>query len=115
MTEPALAPLDLRPDVVLASGESPAFQAGETVRVMTRAPIGHYRVPQYLRGKTGVIAAVIQPMAIDNEEEAYGRNAGSKGHYYRISFPMREVWPAYLGGGSDALLIEVFQTWLERA
>jgi hypothetical protein len=114
MIKPALAPLDLRSQVVLAGGEAPAFQTGETVRVMTRSPIAHYRVPQYLRGKTGVITAVIHPMAIDNEEEAYGRNAGSKGHYYRINFRMAEVWPGYVGAASDTLLIEVFQTWLER-
>jgi nitrile hydratase len=110
-----LSPLDLSLDVVLADGEAPAFQAGETVRVMSRSPIAHYRVPQYLRGKTGLIAAVIQTMAVDNEEEAYGRNAGCKGHYYRIRFSMREIWPGYIGGASDALLIEVFQSWLERA
>jgi hypothetical protein len=109
-----LPPLTLRRDIVLALGEAPEFVAGISVRVGTRAPIGHYRVPQYLRGKIGVVAAVIHTMAIDNEEEAYGRNAGSKGHYYRVSFPMSEVWPSYVGGKSDALLIEVFQTWLER-
>ncbi len=82
---------------------------------MRRAPIAHYRVPQYLRGKTGVVATVIHPATVDNEEEAYGRNAGLKRHYYRMAFPMAEVWPAYAGGPSDGLLIEVFETWLERA
>lgn len=114
MSETAFALLDLRPDVILALGEAPTFQVGDDVRVMTRSPIAHYRVPQYLRGKIGVIAAVIHPMAVDNEEEAYGRNAGSKGYYYRIIFPMREIWPGYAGTADDALLIEVFQTWLER-
>ncbi|THD56337.1 SH3-like domain-containing protein [Phenylobacterium sp.] len=115
MTGQVLAPLDLRGDVVLATGEAPGFEPGDTVRVMTRSPIGHYRVPRYLRGKTGDVVAVIRPMAVDNEEEGYGRNAGSKGHYYRVAFPMAEVWPGYVGGATDQLLIEVFQTWLERA
>ena len=114
MTKVISAPLNLRSVVVLAEGEAPTFQEGETVRVMSRAPIGHYRVPRYLRGKTGVIAAVIHPVAIDNEEEAYGRNAGSKMHYYRVCFAMREVWRNYSGSSSDNLLIEVFQTWLEN-
>jgi hypothetical protein len=113
MTTQALIPLDLRPYVVLAKGEAAEFHPIQAVRVMTRAPIGHYRVPNYLRGKAGVIAAVIQPMAIDNEEEAYGRNAGAKGHYYRVRFAMREIWPDYAGSVADTLLIEIFQTWLE--
>ncbi len=112
---PRRATDDLRSRVVLADGEAPALQVGDTVRVMTRSPIGHYRVPRYLRGKTGEVAAVIHPMAVDNEQEAYGRNAGSKGYYYRIAFPMTEVWAGYVGGASDRLLIEVFQTWLEKA
>ena len=35
--------------IVLATGEAPLFRAGEAVRVMTRSPVGHYRVPTYLR------------------------------------------------------------------
>lgn len=114
MTAAPLPPLDLGPELVLAHGEAPLFTVGETLRVGVRAPIGHYRVPRYLRGKTGVVEAVIQPMAVDNEQEAYGRNAGSKGHYYRLAFPMREVWPNYAGGATDGLRIEIFETWLER-
>src|ERR1700761_4302428 len=83
--------------IVLANGEGPGFEAGDKVRVMTRSPVGHYRVPQYLRGKTGVIVSVVHPMAVDNEKEAYGQNAGSKGYYYRTAFPMHDVWPGYIG------------------
>ncbi len=107
-------PLNLRSEVVLANGEAPEFESGDRVRVLTRSPIGHYRVPVYLRGKVGVVETVIHPMAVDNEEEGYGRNAGSKGHYYRTAFLMTDVWPGYAGASKDALLIEVFQTWLER-
>ena len=100
--------------IVLATGEAPLFRPGEAVRVMTRSPVGHYRVPTYLRGKSGVVESVIEPAAIDNEEEAYGRNAGSKRHYYRIVVPMTSIWPHYAGSPGDNLRIEVFETWLER-
>ena len=103
------------PDIVPAEGERPAFQIGDTLRVMSRSPIGHYRVPHYLRGKTGMVEAVIHPAAIDNEEEAFGRNAGSKSFYYRMAFRMIDVWPGYSGAASDGLRIEVFETWLEKA
>ena len=100
--------------IVLATGEAPLFAAGERVRILTRSPIGHYRVPTYLRGKEGVVEAVIEPPSVDNEEEAYGRNAGMKRHYYRIAIPMTEIWRDYVGSPRDRLLIEVFETWLER-
>jgi nitrile hydratase subunit beta len=105
---------DLPPGIVWATGETPVFQAGEPVRILTRSPIGHYRVPLYLRGKRGVVEAVIEPAGIDNEEEAYGRNAGAKRHYYRIAIPMTDIWPGYVGSPRDSLRIEVFETWLER-
>jgi nitrile hydratase len=71
-------------------------------------------VPRYLRGKEAIIEAVVEPRAIDNEEEAYGRNAGAKRHYYRIAVPMTEIWPNYTGSKNDGLRIEVYETWLER-
>ena len=100
--------------VIFALGEQPIFPPGEPVRILTRSPIGHYRVPTYLRGKVGTVEAVIEPAAIDNEQEGYGRNAGTKLHYYRIAIPMTEIWPDYVASPRDSLRIEVYETWLER-
>jgi hypothetical protein len=101
-------------NVVFAEREVPIFSVGDMVRVAERSPVGHYRVPTYLRGKTGVIEAVIEPPGIDNEDESYGRNAGIKLHYYRVSFPMTGIWENYKDSPRDALHIEVFETWLQR-
>ena len=98
--------------VVPAFGETPIFRPGEQVRVAERFPLGHYRVPLYLRGKAGVVERLVQP-AVDNEEEGFGRNAGMRRHYYRVAFPMTEVWREYAGARQDRLYIEVFETWLE--
>jgi hypothetical protein len=100
--------------VVSAFGEEAILQIGDRVRILNRSPIGHYRVPIYLRGKTGSVEAVIEPAGIDNEEEGYGRNAGSKRHYYRIAIPMTGIWSDYVGSPRDGLRIEIFETWLER-
>jgi nitrile hydratase subunit beta len=77
--------------VVPAAGEVPIFRPGDRVRVSDRKPIGHYRVPTYLRGRTGLIEAVIEPALVDNEEEGYR------------------------GSARDGLRIEVFESWLERS
>ncbi len=100
--------------VIAALGETPLFRPGDRVRVALRFPLGHYRVPLYLRGKTGVVERLVQP-AVDNEEEGFGRNAGMRRHYYRIAVPMAEIWREYAGAGLDQLYIEVFETWLEAA
>jgi hypothetical protein len=114
MQDETSQPAKIRHGIVYALGEEPLFHPGDQIRVLNRSPIGHYRVPTYLRGKAGMIESVIAPAGIDNEEEGYGRNAGMKLHYYRIAVPMTEIWPHYVGSPRDSLLIEVFETWLER-
>jgi hypothetical protein len=83
-----------RPGPASALGEEPIFGPSDPVRIASRSPIGH-------------------TAAIDNEEEGYGRNAGTKPHYYRIAIPMTEIWPDYVGSPRDGLRIEVCETWLE--
>jgi nitrile hydratase len=100
--------------LVTAAGELPLFSPGDRIRIQDRSPIGHYRVPQYLRGKVGTVDSIIEPVAVDNEEEGYGRNAGAKLHYYRIVMPLPEIWPDYVGSPRDGLYIEVYETWLEK-
>jgi nitrile hydratase len=92
----------------------PKFAAGEQVRILEREPIGHYRVPRYVRGARGTIERIILPSFINNEEEGYGRNAGHRGFYYRIAVPMSEMWSGYAGIPCDNVQIEVFEGWLER-
>jgi nitrile hydratase len=101
------------PGVVLATGEAPMFNVGDKVRVLSRWPVGHYRVPTYLRGKIARVEAVNERPWINNEEEGFGRNAGGLRHYYRLALAMNRVWPDYRGQPGDGLRIEVFETWLE--
>ena len=102
----ALAPIETRmqvTDIVKAMGEEPIFKTGERVRISVRYPVGHYRIPCYIRGKRGSVEAVIEPAAVNNEQEGFGRNAGAKGYYYRVEIPLAELWPGYAGSLSDGL------------
>lgn len=100
--------------IVRALGEEPMFKPNDPVRISLRFPVGHYRVPLYVRGKTALVEAVIAPAAVNNEEEGFGRNAGSRRHYYRVAIPLTELWPGYAGSLRDGLHIEIFEDWLER-
>ena len=102
------------PQIVKALGEEPIFKAEDLVKISIRFPAGHYRVPTYVRGKRGRVEAVIEPTGVNNEEEGFGRNAGSRRHYYRIAIPLNELWSDYRGSARDSLRIEIFETWLER-
>jgi nitrile hydratase len=91
-----------------------AFAVGDAVRISDRTPVGHYRTPMYVRGKTGRIERVLDTF-IDPEQEGYGKNAGDKIRLYRVRFQQRDLWPNYAGGASDVLEIEMYEPWLERA
>jgi nitrile hydratase subunit beta len=95
-------------------GEQPSFKPGDSIKISIRYPVGHYRIPHYIRGKRGVVEAVIERALVNNEEEGFGHNAGSLGYYYRVAIPLTELWPGYAGSPQDGLRIEVFETWLER-
>jgi nitrile hydratase subunit beta len=98
--------------VVLATGESAKFRPGDPVRLLNRSSVGHYRMPSYLRGKSGWVEAVIEPRGND-EEAGLSRNAGQTLHYYRVAILMTDIWPRYEGSPTDGLRIEVFEAWLE--
>jgi len=97
--------------VATARVETSAFSIGDPVRIGTRSPVGRFRAPTYVRGKRGVVEAVVRPMAGDGKE-TYRRNAASP--RYWVSVPMREISASYRGPAVDSLLVEVFEIWLER-
>jgi hypothetical protein len=114
MQDRSRKPAEALLEVIFGLGEEPNFRPGDRIRILSRSPPGHCRMPFYLRGKRGTVEAMIEPAVIDDEEEGYGRNAGSNLHYYRVAIPMTEIWPDYVGSPRDGLRIEIFETWLAR-
>jgi nitrile hydratase len=88
------------------------FKAGDTAKITVKFPIGHYRVPVYMRGKEVKIVRSLGRY-INPEEEAFGKNAGNKLWYYLVSISQKDLWPDYKGVDEDLLEIEVFENWLE--
>ena len=40
------------PNIVKFTGEDPIFKPGDRARISVRFPVGHYRVPRYIPGRT---------------------------------------------------------------
>ncbi len=82
------------------------------MRVRVDSPPGHYRTPHYLRGKTGMVAALCGVFR-NPESLAYGGTGLPKQHLYRVEFSQTEVWETYGGSAADKVLVDIYEHWLE--
>ena len=90
------------------------FTAGDAVVVKddwpeSRGP-AHIRTPHYLRGHRGRVLRHLGDFP-DPEDLAFARPA-AKRPLYHVAFAMRELWPE--GRADDALVVEIYEHWLER-
>ena len=90
----------------------PRFNAGDRVSVRAAYPVGHVRVPYYIRGKSGVVERFCGSYP-NPEELAYARSGLPKQPLYRVRFRQSEVWQAYRGKDGDTVDVEIYQHWLE--
>ena len=89
------------------------FAVGQQVRIADRTPPAHHRVPAYAKGHVGVVERVC---GLHGQPEKFIRGDGSPlTRLYRISLAQVDLWPAYTGGSTDRLDIEIFEHWLETA
>lgn len=88
---------------------------GQMVRVKldwpeTRGPC-HIRTPHYLRGLTGMVERHLGDYA-NPEDLAFARPAETLALYH-VKFDQPAIWGEGLPG--DALVVEIFESWLEPA
>ena len=87
------------------------FKVGDTVRVDTRASLGHMRTPIYVRGKTAVVVE-IQGLFHDPSKLAYYRPGLPLQVWYKLRFRQTELWPRYRGEDGDHLELDLPEDWL---
>jgi nitrile hydratase subunit beta len=90
------------------------FSGGDAVIVKddwpeSRGP-AHIRTPHYLRGHKGRVVRYLGDYP-NPEDLAFARPA-AKRPLYHVAFPMSEVWPE--ATGTDDVIVEVYEHWLER-
>jgi nitrile hydratase beta subunit len=87
----------------------PRFNVGDAVRARNISPVGHTRLPRYVRGHAGVIE-MLQPAAVLPDTNAHFQGENPQ-HVYSVRFDSRELW------GADTepftLTIEMFDSYLE--
>jgi predicted RecA/RadA family phage recombinase len=110
---------DLVP-VVVASGASARvevdaaarFQAGDQVLIRNMHPLTHTRLPAYVRGKRATIERDYGVFAFP-DTHAHGQGDKPQ-HCYSVRIAARELWGPD-ASPNDALLIDLFDDYLDRA
>lgn len=91
---------------------APRFKAGDHVVVRNLHPVGHTRLPRYLRGKRGTIASDWGVFVFPDS------NAHRKGekpqHVYSVRFTGRELWGAS-ASERDTLHVDMWDDYLDSA
>jgi nitrile hydratase subunit beta len=91
------------------------YHRGEPVRARNLNPVGHTRLPRYVRGKLGTIVRVSGVFNLeDTDTEGYSLPGDNPQPVYLVRFGARELWGEQ-AGRRDAVLIELWEDYLERA
>jgi len=91
---------------------APKFKPGDRVTTININPLGHTRLPRYVRGKTGTVARDHGVFAFPDTSVS-GVHSDPQ-HVYSVRFEGEELW------GQDAnarscLYIDMFDRYLEPA
>lgn len=92
----------------------PAFSVGDQVRAKVINPRTYTRLPSYLRGRRGVIAAY--PGSFWHPEDlARGERAAPGGHCYTVRFSAADLWGPDAENPEDSVCADLFENYLEPA
>jgi nitrile hydratase subunit beta len=91
---------------------APKFAVGEAVRARNIHPIGHTRVPRYVRGHRGVVA-IDHGVFVFPDTHAAGEGTKPQ-HVYSVRFAAQELWgPEALA--RDSVYVDLWDDYLEAA
>lgn len=89
---------------------APKFKVGDRVKIRNHQPIGHTRLPGYVRGKIGKIA-VDHGVFVFPDTMAHGRGEKPQ-HCYTVHFDAQEVW-GEKGVKGDTLRVDLFDDYMD--
>ena len=88
----------------------PRFQPGDAVRARNLHPVGHTRLPRYVRGKPGVIERVHGTFVFP-DTNAHGQGEQPQ-PLYVVQFAAQELWGRE-ASAHDHLCIDLWEDYLE--
>jgi nitrile hydratase beta subunit len=89
------------------------FKAGQHVRARNINPVGHTRLPRYLRGKRGTVTRDHGVFNLqDTDAEGYALGEFPQ-HVYTVRFDASEVWGPQ-GGRRDVVFADLWESYLDR-
>lgn len=108
-----VAPTLARGGPVERPAEAPArFKAGDRVRALNLNPVGHTRLPRYVRGRIGTIMHV-HGTHVFPDRNAHG--LGEDPHWlYGVAFTARELWGPE-GRDQDVVQLDLWEPYLAPA
>ena len=91
----------------------PRFAPGDLVRTRAADPVGHTRLPRYVRGHTGRVVENTGswPLA---DDVAAGSTAPRVEPVYTVAFAAADLWAERRGSG-DEVTVDLWQSYLEPA
>ncbi|WP_394816211.1 SH3-like domain-containing protein [Streptomyces mooreae] len=85
------------------------FRTGERVRVRAVDPVGHTRVPRYVRGHVGRIVECQGRWALADESAA-GVAEPRVEPVYTVAFAAADLW----GEGGHEVTVDLWESYIER-
>ena len=89
-----------------------SFQVGQHVRARQWHPLGHTRLPRYVRGRAGVVVADRGVFVLpDTNAHFLGEQPQ---HLYSVRFAARELWGTQ-AASADSVYLDLWDCYLEPA
>jgi nitrile hydratase beta subunit len=96
----------------LADPVPPTFRPGDRVLARNVNPVGHTRIPRYVRGRHGVVA---RDHGVFIFPDTHALGLGQKPqHVYSIRFEARELW-GHEASHKDSVYVDLWDDYLEIA
>jgi nitrile hydratase subunit beta len=86
------------------------FELKQRVRARNLNPIGHTRLPRYVRGRTGTVERVSGPAAL--QDTVTDDLARRMQHVYTVRFAARELW-GECANRLDSVYVDMWEDYLE--
>jgi nitrile hydratase subunit beta len=108
---PLSLPIAAQPASDVSPQEQARFAVNDRVVVRDMHPLGHTRVPRYVRGKRGIVVHVAPRFSFP-DTAAHGLASRAE-HTYHVEFLSSELW-GDSGETNETVVVDLWDCYLER-